>query len=163
MESHEMTRPAHIRVLARLDTTGDCWLWPGARTTGGYGEVHVGYRKRGRDRMTIRRDVHVVMYEHAFGPVPTGLEIDHLCGNRACARPSHLEAVTHQENMRRGGGFASENMKKTHCPQGHPYSDENTYRPPTGHRKCRECGRRQHRAWHARKTGPAITAWKALK
>jgi hypothetical protein len=68
------------------------------------------------------------------GPIPEGLTIDHLCKNPGCVRPDHLEAVTMRENIRRGS-WAS----RTHCINGHEYTEENTYRMPSGYRDCRRC------------------------
>lgn len=86
--------PLVERVLSRLSTPDvGCWEWQGPLNSAGYGYV----RAEGR----IWRS-HRVMYEHFVGPIPAGLDLDHLCRNRRCARPDHLEAVTHQENMRRG-------------------------------------------------------------
>jgi len=80
-----------------------------------------------------------------LGEIPDGLELDHLCKNKLCVKPDHLEAVTHAENVRRGNAGKWQ-REKTHCPQGHPYSEENTYViPATGHRQCRECNRARGR------------------
>lgn len=74
------------------------------------------------------------------GPIPEGLVIDHLCRNRGCVNPDHLEAVTQRENILRGEGLAAANARKTHCPKGHPYSGENLYVvPSSGRRQCRIC------------------------
>ena len=106
-----------------------CWIWPGAPTkTGGYGRATVG---------GCQQYAHRASYEFFVGPVPDGLEIDHLCKNRMCINPRHLEAVSHQENMRRGR-FA----QATHCKYGHPFDADNTYVYGTG-RYCRACNR-----WH---------------
>lgn len=120
-------RPApHERVLARITVNGECWEYPVGRGSR-YGTV-----SRGRSTLLAHR----VVYEALVGPVPDGLELDHRCRNRACVRPSHLEPVTHQENMRRGHWGS-----RTHCPKGHPYDEANTYRIPSrpNNRYCRIC------------------------
>jgi len=106
--------------------SGDCLLWQGALTTDGYGRFwHKG----------VEHSAHVWAYEHWIGPVPLGLELDHLCRNRACCEPTHLEAVTHRVNCQRGRGSIPA------CPRGHPYDAENTYYSPRGGRFCRACNR----------------------
>lgn len=89
---------AFVVKFAAADYSGDCWRWVGALTTHGYGKV-----ARDRDRVLL---AHVLAYTWVFGPIPAGLELDHVrawgCVNRDCFRPSHLEAVTHKENCRRG-------------------------------------------------------------
>ena len=118
--------PAHRPEL------GPCWVWTGQLNNKGYGLVCVEGRKRA---------VHIVVYEIEIGPVPKGLELDHLCRNTACCRPgAHTEPVTHAENQRRAGEAL------THCRRaGHLYTPENTYRSPRGERRCRECGRDRDR------------------
>ncbi len=106
-----------------------CWLWTGSVGKTGYG------RLGGPGTSAHRRS-----YMMAVGPIPDGLELDHLCRVRCCVNPDHLEPVTHQENVRRGISGHLERAT-THCPKGHPYDDKNTYHTPAGKRDCRECRR----------------------
>jgi hypothetical protein len=85
-----------------------------------------------------------ITYETLVGPVPNGLELDHLCRVRACVNPGHLEPVTHRVNTLRGETVAARNARATHCPAGHPYDEVNTYADRLGRRSCRECCRRRH-------------------
>lgn len=132
-------------VLGRLSaaiTTNDqgCWLWTKSRTEDGYGQISV-------KRMMIR--CHQVAYHLYVGPVPAGLQLDHLCRNRACCNPWHLEPVTPGINSRRG---LRSRWKSTitRCPQDHPYDEINTYvHPVTGHRTCRRCRADRQRRYDA--------------
>ena len=139
-----------IKAKVHVTETG-CWEFTGCRLRGsGYGRV--GWD--GRLWLT-----HRVTYTFLVGPIPDGLEIDHLCKNKPCCNPAHLEAVTRSENIRRGTQWvhmAERELAKTHCPERHPYNDENTYFAPNGCRQCRICKREaqlrydiQHRAERA--------------
>ena len=130
--------PFFDRLLRYVDASGDCWVWTGYTDRDGYGAG----RLRGNTEMA-----HRAVWEELVGPIPDGLTIDHLCRNKACVNPDHLEPVTVGENRRRGVNVLVQRMlRKTHCPAGHPYSPENTYTPPgTVKRQCRTCDRLRQR------------------
>jgi hypothetical protein len=131
---------------------GPCDEFTGARDDRGYGREWWPLERRVRGAYQNAR-------ERVHGPVPDGLELDHLCMNPPCINPDHLEPVTHAENMRRAGAaglLGSGQRSRTHCPQGHAYTPENTYTPPAGReRQCRTCRRARSRAYELRKRGAA--------
>ena len=114
------------RFFEKVDASGDCWEWTASFGRDGYGQFGV-------DGKVVK--AHRWVWEHLVGPIPNGLEIDHLCRKPRCVNPDHLEPVTHAENMRRGFG----NRRKTHCPQGHPYSGPNLFIDSRRFRCCRLC------------------------
>lgn len=129
--------PAH--VWAKIEIVDGHWLWTGALTGGGYGELTLA-RRAWR--------AHVFFYTMLIGPVPEGLELDHVCKIKRCVCPfpEHLEPVTHAENIRR-------HYDTETCANGHRWADGNEYRSPSkGRRECRACNRdRQRRTYERRK------------
>lgn len=93
------------------------------------------------DAEKVTRAAHRVAYEALVAPIAAGLQLDHLCRVRRCVNPAHVEPVTQAENLRRGETITARAVAATHCPQGHPYSGENLYVNPEGHRHCRQCAR----------------------
>lgn len=127
-----------------IDQSG-CWLWTGTLTAGGYGQI------RSRDFGTMY--AHRWAYEHFVGPIPAGLQIDHLCRVRRCVNPAHLEPVTARTNFLRGDGVLTSGKWQratTHCPHGHPYSGENLYATYDGKRLCRICRKKTARLSYQR-------------
>ena len=122
-----------VRFWSKVDqpATG-CWNWTGGTNHAGYGFFYAGGR---------RHRAHRVAYRSAHGAIPDGMEVDHTCANRRCCRPSHLQVVTPERNKQLVG------ERRTHCPHGHPYNEENTIRRADGGRDCRECTRRRTREY----------------
>lgn len=114
---------------AKVDKTGQCWLWTACKNRAGYGQI------RYRNEKWL---AHRLSYVMLVGPIPEGQVIDHLCRVPACVRPDHLEPVTQRVNNERGNSVTTANARKTHCPRGHPYDEVNTYWNGHG-RHCRIC------------------------
>lgn len=119
------------RFESRIAKGTRCWAWTGASQGGGYSQFY----DKGKNLLA-----HRVSYELYIGPIPTGMTIDHLCRNRACVNPAHMEPVSNGENILRGVSFSARNARKTQCDSGHEFTLENTYRWRNG-RHCRACRR----------------------
>lgn len=146
------------RFWPKVDKGGpdECWTWTAANSHG-YGYIKVDGRMQ---------RAHRIAFEMLEGPIPDGLDLDHLCHteaahdgecpggptcpHRACVNPAHLEPVDPEENYRRG---IRPNTLKTHCPKGHPYDEENTYVDKLGKRSCRACHRKRQEKYNARRRG----------
>ena len=131
--------PIDERFWSMVMRGGDdeCWLWTGGHSGSGYGAFSPGKR-------ATPIPAHRYAYESVVGPIPEGLEIDHLCRNRGCVNPKHLEPVTPQENIRRADLANGKGSAATHCPHGHAYDEANT-RHYAGRRHCRACARERAR------------------
>lgn len=143
--------PVEDRFLARIQLRDDsCWHWLGALNPQGYGTV----MNKG-----TATPAHRFSYVLFIGPIPEGLQLDHLCRNRACVNPWHLDPVTARENILRGECHAAINARKTHCTRGHALEGANLYLRPKGGRTCRICRKASQRAWERRqRLGKAATA-----
>lgn len=127
-----------IWTRIRRDPFSACWLWTGTISDAGYG-------------MYSGQLAHRLVYELLVEPVPDGLVLDHVrdrgCIHRHCVNPAHLEPVPTVTNVMRGDGFSAVNARKTQCPRGHPYDEQNTGRKAgSGHRYCRACNRERSAA-----------------
>jgi hypothetical protein len=151
-----MTRDIH-RFLAKVAHVGECWRWTGCVVRSGYAQFGVGGRATSAHRWA---------YKQFVGPIPDGLVVDHLCHSRdstcvggpaclhrRCVNPAHLEVVTQKVNISRGQ-TAQFQVRRTHCPYGHPYDDANTYRYGNK-RQCKACTARRGRERLARLAGAA--------
>lgn len=120
------------RFISKVDKTETCWNWTASLSEAGYGQFFVSAK---------RWKSHRFAYTELVGPIPEGLELDHLCRNRACCNPEHLEPVTRRENQKRGLGPTARNIDVEECKRGHRFDEENTFRRRDGHRACRICMR----------------------
>jgi hypothetical protein len=147
-EQRQYATPGEALRARTIVTEAGCHLWQGFIDPAGYGHIGTGNRVQ---------TVHRVAWELVNGPIPDGLELDHLCRVRSCVNPAHLEPVTPKENYARSTareGQARRAAGVTHCPQGHPYNEANTYRRDNK-RKCRACHRAVERIKYRRLNGLA--------
>lgn len=141
----------HVDIRTNID---ECWTWKRSLTGGGYGQFHI-------EGLVFK--AHRVAYEFTIGPIPDGLVLDHLCRNRACVNPWHMEPITQQENTLRGDRAAMSaaqvrrHRARTHCRYGHKMTPENTYSPPKqpSSRTCRTCRNDRSREANQRKKADA--------
>jgi hypothetical protein len=132
-----LNRNELAKIQRLIKNEGECWIWQGPQTPNGYGKHKAGPGKT--DRV-----IHRIVWEHYNDrKVTEKLQLDHLCRNRLCCNPAHFEEVTGSENTIRQDHA---NRRKTTCPNGHEYTEENTRTTPAGKRVCRECDKKRKRA-----------------
>ncbi len=122
-----------VRFFSKIEQSDGCWVWVGEVLPNGYGRLV--YRRK-------RVLAHRLSYYLHRGAIPAGAQIDHLCRNRTCVRPDHLEAVSPRENVLRGEGLAAQNARATHCKVGHPIDGRKGRQ-----RYCRTCANAVTRQW----------------
>lgn len=128
------------RFLQRVEVDSNgCWRWASTLNNKGYARMGMYHRL-------------VLMHRWAYilfrGVILPGLELDHLCSTPCCVNPDHLDPVTHKENNQRGNSISTKHAQKTHCPQGHPYDEENTSYTRGKGRACKTCRREKSRPYH---------------
>lgn len=146
-----------MKEKVRVNAETGCHEWVAGRGAHGYGV----FWHSGRQHLA-----HRVSWELERGPIPTGLHIDHLCRNRGCVNPDHLEPVTPRENILRSPiAPPALNQHKTHCSKGHELTPENldAYALKTGRRACKECMRRRCREWHHRNRDDRLETMREYK
>ena len=127
----------------KADTSSTCWQWLGSKYANGYGKL-------GKAGIMAHR----IAYELTRGHVPEDMCLDHLCKNRLCVNPDHLEIVTLVENVMRGESQHAKNARKTACKRGHEFTAENTYiRQDRGTRSCKTCQRLNDKKYTRRERG----------
>ena len=142
MDFGDTRLPERFWAKARRQDDSGCWTWCAHIDPKGYGRIKFS----GKDWRA-----HRLAYEVLVEPIPPGLEIDHLCRNRSCVNPTHMEAVVTRVNVLRGIGPTATNAAKTHCPRGHEYSVDNVIFRKNGWRICRECRNASRRLRRAAK------------
>ena len=115
----------------------ECWMWVGYLDRDGYGRFLSSFEQK--------TSAHRLVYKIMVGEIPAGLTLDHICRNRSCVNPGHLEPVTFRENLARAVSA------RTHCKNGHPWTPENTYTTENRPRACRRCTLEGQRRYQARK------------
>lgn len=138
------------RKLTRFKVASSgCWEWTGDITHNGYGRTQLKSPVKWFTTLA-----HRAMFLAFYGVIPQDYVIDHLCKNRLCVNPKHLEAVSWAENNHRGDSFSGYNLRKTHCLRGnHPLIGNNLYTDPRGKRECRTCRNEAARRFLIKKGG----------
>ena len=124
--------PLEVRMMGHVVVVESCWEWVGGTSSTGYGRVYDGNRMA---------QAHRVMYEIRVGPIPDGMEIDHLCRNRRCINPDHMEPVTHRENSARGLSPSAVSRRTGLCVRGHAMTPDNIEKNGPNKVRCKTCAR----------------------
>lgn len=119
-------RGVQERFWEKVEKTDSCWIWKGGLMGGGYGKWE-------------NSNAHRFAYKTLVGDIPEGLQLDHLCRNRQCVNPKHLEPVTAKVNTLRGESPSAKQARQTHCKRGHEFTEENTYWTTPTAKNCRAC------------------------
>ena len=142
VQMNEGSRQASRHPIGYVIQENGCWDWVGAKRSTGYGCVF--------DRVLRKmRQAHHVLFEAHRGPLPVGLQLDHLCRNTICVNPWHLEPVTNRENVLRGVGRTAKNARKEVCHRGHPLTLAKHLQAGHPHRICLTCRRERDRKYRA--------------
>lgn len=146
--THALRLTEGHRPMMFVDS-GGCWVWLGY-TSGS----NLKYGRWGKCDEWRSKPAHKAVWEMFNGPIPDGLQLDHLCNNTICINPAHVQATTTRVNTLRGNNPAAVNARRTHCKKGHSLADAYIYRKRDGrpYRSCRECGRKLHRRKHGTAT-----------
>lgn len=131
-------KPRFFAKISMPDPDTGCMEWTGSKMKNGYGRFGLN-----RDFGPAVWFAHRMAYTYWVGPIPEGMDLDHLCRNRACVNPDHLEPKTRRDNLLASGSlsFAAKRAAVTHCPRGHEYTEANTRLSKRNQRNCRECAR----------------------
>jgi len=143
VHGHNQRRDAVLRFWEKVVIGEPCWIWIAHKNKNGYGYMGIS------NKLVL---VHRFSYELRFGLIPAGLTIDHLCRNRACVNPHHMETVSNRENILRGESPPAKMARATHCINGHAFTTENTYLTKRGHRDCRACHRKRQREYNRKES-----------
>lgn len=128
------------RFWSKVDASGDCWEWQASKYWNGYGQAKLNGRGM---------NAHRVAWLILRGEIANGLQLDHLCRNRSCVNPDHMEPVSRRENILRGISPVAVNFHRFQCKNGHPFDLDNT-KMLSGNRRCVKCNRMRSLEWWRR-------------